>query len=100
MQLFTTAMLPASRRPDLRERTGDALRLLHERGGVALRRTPARTGWQPRTGVEVEAKAFWSAVFSVAVQMSATTPDIGHSVAVVFATWPSPTTCSTSRPLP
>lgn len=36
-----------------------------------------------------KAKAFWSAVFGVAVQMSATTPDIGYSltdsVAVVFA---------------
>ncbi|QHN31792.1 TetR family transcriptional regulator [Gordonia amarae] len=89
VQLFTTAMLLASRRTDLREHTGDTLRLLHERGEVALHRTLARIGWQPRTPVEVEAKAFWSAVFGVAVQMSATTPDIGYSltdsVAVVFA---------------
>ena len=82
-------MVLVSRRQDLRSFTGDTLRLLHERGEAALHRTLTRTGWQLRTSIEVEAKAFWSAIFGVAVQMSAIAPDVGYSladsVAVVFA---------------
>ncbi len=89
VQLFTTAMVLVSRRQDLRAFTGDTLRLLHEQGEAALHRTLTRTGWQLRTSIEVEAKAFWSAIFGVAVQMSAIAPDVGYSladsVAVVFA---------------
>ncbi|MFW0793812.1 TetR/AcrR family transcriptional regulator C-terminal domain-containing protein [Gordonia sp. CPCC 205515] len=72
IELFTTAMLLVSRRTDLRERIADTLRTLHERGEQALVATLVRTGWQLRAGIDVEAKAFWTAIFGIAVQKAAT----------------------------
>ncbi|ASR04967.1 TetR/AcrR family transcriptional regulator C-terminal domain-containing protein [Gordonia rubripertincta] len=88
VELFTTAMLLTSRRTDLREHITDTLRTLHERGEQALMSTLVRTGWQLRAGIDVEAKAFWSAIFGLAVQKAATGADFGYrledAVAVIF----------------
>ncbi|AZG47630.1 TetR/AcrR family transcriptional regulator C-terminal domain-containing protein [Gordonia insulae] len=88
VELFTTAMLLVSRRPDLRERISDTLRTLHERGEEALMRTLVRTGWQLRAGIDVEAKAFWSAIFGLVIQQAAagSQPDssLEDAVAIVF----------------
>ncbi|GAB84106.1 TetR/AcrR family transcriptional regulator C-terminal domain-containing protein [Gordonia rubripertincta] len=88
IELFTTAMLLTSRRSDLREHITDTLRTLHERGEQALMSTLVRTGWQLRAGIDVEAKAFWSAIFGLAVQKAATGADFGYrledAVAVIF----------------
>ena len=47
-----------------------------------------RTGWQLRASIDVEAKAFWSAIFGLAVQKSATDDSLGPSltdaVTVIF----------------
>lgn len=72
VELFTTAMLLVARRTDLRERITDTLRTLHERGEQALLGTLVRTGWQLRAEIDVEAKAFWTAIFGIAVQKAAT----------------------------
>lgn len=88
IELFTTAMLLAGRRPDMRTTITDTLHTLHERGEAALMTTLVRTGWQLRTSITVEAKAFWSAVFGLVVQKSATGDEFGYgledAVAVVF----------------
>lgn len=88
VELFTTAMLLTSRRTDLREHITDTLRTLHERGEQALMSTLVRTGWKLRAGIDVEAKAFWSAIFGLAVQKAATGADFGYrledAVAVIF----------------
>ena len=88
IELFTTAMLLTSRRSDLREHITDTLRTLHGRGEQALMSTLVRTGWTLRAGIDVEAKAFWSAIFGLAVQKAATGADFGYrledAVAVIF----------------
>ncbi|MFW0786412.1 TetR/AcrR family transcriptional regulator C-terminal domain-containing protein [Gordonia sp. CPCC 206044] len=88
VELFTTAMLLVSRRHDLRDRITDTLQTLHERGEDALMRTLVRTGWQLRADIDVESKAFWSAIFGLTVQKAATGPDFTYSledaVAVIF----------------
>lgn len=89
VELFTTAMLLTARRTDLREHITDTLRTLHERGEQALMSTLVRTGWKLRAGgIDVEAKAFWSAIFGLAVQKAATGADFGYrledAVAVIF----------------
>lgn len=88
VELFTTAMLLTSRRTDLREHITDTLRTLHQRGEQALMSTLVRTGWRLRAGIDVEAKAFWSAIFGLAVQKAATGADFGYrledAVAVIF----------------
>ncbi|SDU79219.1 TetR/AcrR family transcriptional regulator C-terminal domain-containing protein [Gordonia westfalica] len=88
IELFTTAMLLTSRRSDLREHITDTLRTLHERGEQALMSTLVRTGWTLRARIDVEAKAFWSAIFGLAVQKAATGADFGYrledAVAVIF----------------
>ena len=49
-----------------------------------------RTGWQLRAGIDVESKAFWSAIFGLVIQKTATGESFGYSleeaVAVIFAT--------------
>ncbi|MYR08230.1 TetR family transcriptional regulator [Gordonia sp. SID5947] len=80
VELFTTAMLLVSRRPDLRENISDTLRNLHERGEEALMRTLVRTGWQLRADIGVEARAFWSAIFGLIVQKAATGTDFEYSI--------------------
>lgn len=88
VEMFTTAMLLVSRREDLREHITTTLRTLHERGADALMATLVRTGWQLRAPIDVEAKAFWSAVFGLVVQKAATGAEFGYSledaVAVIF----------------
>ncbi|TYQ09211.1 UNVERIFIED_ORG: TetR family transcriptional regulator [Gordonia westfalica J30] len=88
VELFTTSMLLTSRRTDLREHITDTLRTLHQRGEQALMSTLVRTGWRLRAGIDVEAKAFWSAIFGLAVQKAATGADFGYrledAVAVIF----------------
>ncbi|MEP9417055.1 TetR/AcrR family transcriptional regulator C-terminal domain-containing protein [Gordonia sp. VNQ95] len=88
VEMFTTAMLLVSRRTDLRDHITDTLRTLHERGAEALMQTLVRTGWQLRTTIEVEAQAFWSAIFGLAVQKSATGdafgPTLTDAVTVIF----------------
>ncbi|GAC85275.1 TetR/AcrR family transcriptional regulator C-terminal domain-containing protein [Gordonia paraffinivorans] len=88
VELFTTAMLLVSRRTDLRPHITDTLRTLHERGEQALMATLVRTGWELRAGIDVEARAFWSAIFGLAVQKAATGSDFGYrledAVAVIF----------------
>ncbi|OBC06561.1 TetR family transcriptional regulator [Gordonia sp. 852002-50816_SCH5313054-c] len=88
VEMFTTAMLLVSRRPDLREFITATLHTLHERGEEALMQKLVRTGWQLRASIGVEAKAFWSAIFGLAVQKSATDDSLGPSltdaVTVIF----------------
>ena len=88
VEMFTTAMLLVSRRPDLREFITTTLHTLHERGEEALMQKLVRTGWQLRASIGVEAKAFWSAIFGLAVQKSATDDSLGPSltdaVTVIF----------------
>ena len=89
VEMFTTAMLLVSRRDDLRELITTTLHTLHERGEEALMQKLVRTGWQLRASIDVEAKAFWSAIFGLAVQKSATDDSLGpsltDSVTVIFA---------------
>ncbi|WP_346764747.1 TetR/AcrR family transcriptional regulator C-terminal domain-containing protein [Rhodococcus sp. HNM0569] len=89
VELFTSAMLLAGRKPELRQRITDTLRTLHVRGEAALLRTLVRTGWKLRTDIDVEAKAFWSAIFGLVIQKAATGESFGYSleeaVAVIFA---------------
>lgn len=88
VELFTTAMLMAKRRPDIREHIGTTLAELYERGEQALMRTLVRTGWQLRAEIGVEARAFWSAIFGIVIQKAAVGDEFGYSleeaVAVVF----------------
>lgn len=102
VELFTTAMLLVSRRPDLREQITDTLRTLHERGESALMHTLVRTGWELRADIGVEARAFWSAVFGLIVQKAATGEEFGYSleeaVAVIFTNLQIPETVL-DRPL-
>ncbi|MCM3895849.1 MULTISPECIES: TetR/AcrR family transcriptional regulator C-terminal domain-containing protein [Gordonia] len=88
VEMFTTAMLLVSRRDDLRELITTTLHTLHERGEKALMQKLVRTGWQLRASIDVEAKAFWSAIFGLAVQKSATDDSLGPSltdaVTVIF----------------
>lgn len=88
VELFATAMLLVARRTDLRPLITDTLTVLHERGEEALLSTLVRTGWQLRAGIDVEARAFWSAIFGLAVQKASTGADFGYrledAVAVVF----------------
>ncbi|QNG20630.1 TetR family transcriptional regulator [Rhodococcus triatomae] len=96
VELFTSAMLLVARRTDLRELITDTLRTLHTRGEDALLRTLVRTGWTLRAGIDVEAKAFWSAVFGLVIQKTATGESFGYSleeaVAVIFANLQIPET--------
>ncbi|MDL9938920.1 TetR/AcrR family transcriptional regulator C-terminal domain-containing protein [Gordonia sp. ABSL1-1] len=89
VELFTTAMMIVSRRNDLREHITDTLRILHDRADAALIATLMRTGWQLYSPIDVETKAFWSAIFGLVVQKSATGAEFGYtlqdSVAVLFA---------------
>ncbi|WP_374212599.1 TetR/AcrR family transcriptional regulator C-terminal domain-containing protein [Rhodococcus tibetensis] len=89
VELFVEAMLMTGRRGELREHITDTLRTLHSSGENALIRTLMRTGWQLRAGIDVEAKAFWSAIFGLAIQKTATGESFGYSlgeaVAVIFA---------------
>lgn len=80
VELFTTAMLLVSRRPDLRQHITDTLATLHDRGEAALLNTLVRTGWQLRADIGVEARAFWSAIFGLIVQNAATGDQLGTSV--------------------
>lgn len=89
VELFTTAMLLVSRRTDLRPLVAETLETLYHRGEQALLDTLVRTGWQLRTEVAVEARAFWSAIFGLIVQQAALgadelTADAFDAVAVVF----------------
>ncbi|MFZ2178080.1 MAG: TetR/AcrR family transcriptional regulator C-terminal domain-containing protein [Rhodococcus sp. (in: high G+C Gram-positive bacteria)] len=89
VELFTEAMLMTGRRGELRDLITDTLRTLHSSGEQALLRTLMRTGWQLRAGIDVESKAFWSAIFGLVIQKSATGETFGYSleeaVAVIFA---------------
>ncbi|MDY6810120.1 MAG: TetR/AcrR family transcriptional regulator C-terminal domain-containing protein [Actinomycetota bacterium] len=88
VELFTTAMSMASRRADLRPQIADALAVLHDRGAEALMRTLVRTGWELRAPIDVEAKAFWSAIFGLVIQQAAAGDQLGSgledAVAIVF----------------
>ncbi|MCR5979401.1 TetR family transcriptional regulator [Gordonia jinghuaiqii] len=101
VELFTTAMLLVARRADLREHITETLRTLHVRGEHALMATLVRTGWKLRAGIDVEARAFWSAIFGLAVQKAATGSDFGwrleDSVAVIFTTLQIPDRVLDSR---
>ena len=88
VELFTTAMLMAKRRSDIRDSITTTLAELHARGEDALMRTLVRTGWQLRNEIGVEARAFWSAIFGLVIQKAAAGDEFGYSledaVAVVF----------------
>ena len=88
VELFTTAMSMASRRADLRPQIAEALVALHRRGAEALMRTLVRTGWELRAPIDVEAKAFWSAIFGLVIQQAAAGAELDYSlenaVAIVF----------------
>lgn len=62
---------------------------MHSSGEDALIRTLIRTGWKLRAGIDVESKAFWSAIFGLVIQKTATGESFGYSleeaVAVIFA---------------
>ncbi|MEE4023612.1 TetR/AcrR family transcriptional regulator C-terminal domain-containing protein [Gordonia sp. PKS22-38] len=96
VELFTTAMSMSSRRTDLRPQISETLSVLHERGQDALMRTLVRTGWQLRASIDVEAKAFWSAIFGLVIQQAAAGEHLGYSleeaVAVVFTNLQIPDT--------
>lgn len=88
VRLFVAAMLLAGRRPGLDELITEALATLHTAGEQALTRTLQRKEWTLRAGVDVEARAFWSAIFGLAIQKAATDDRFGYSledaVTVVF----------------
>ena len=96
VELFVEAMLMTGRRGELRDLITDTLRTLHSSGEDALIRTLMRTGWQLRAGIDVEAKAFWSAIFGLVIQKTATGESFGYSleeaVAVIFANLQIPDT--------
>lgn len=96
VELFVEAMLMTGRRGELRDLITDTLRTLHSSGEDALIRTLMRTGWQLRAGIDVEAKAFWSAIFGLVIQKTATGESFGYSleeaVAVIFANLQIPET--------
>ncbi|MFT4042953.1 MAG: TetR/AcrR family transcriptional regulator C-terminal domain-containing protein [Gordonia sp. (in: high G+C Gram-positive bacteria)] len=102
VELFTTAMLLVTRRPDLRQLITDTLHTLHTQGEQALMTTLMRTGWQLRADIDVEARAFWSAIFGLAVQKAATGTEFGYrledAVAVIFTNLGIPDTIL-DRPL-
>lgn len=112
VELFTTAMLLVSRRTDLRPLVAETLETLYHRGEQALLDTLVRTGWQLRTEVAVEARAFWSAIFGLIVQQAALgadelTADAFDAVAVVFTNMQipdsvldTPLTSTTETPVP
>ncbi|MDL9946494.1 TetR/AcrR family transcriptional regulator C-terminal domain-containing protein [Gordonia sp. ABSL11-1] len=88
VELFTTAMSMASRRPELRPQIAETLSDLHRRGAEALMRTLVRTGWELRAPIDVEARAFWSAIFGLVIQQAAASDELDYSleeaVAIVF----------------
>lgn len=90
VEIFVEAMVMTGRRGELRDLISTTLRTLHASGEAALLGTLARTGWQLRASIDVEAKAFWSAIFGLVVQKTATGESFGYSleeaVAVIFAT--------------
>lgn len=90
VEIFVEAMMMTGRRGELCSLISDTLRTLHTSGENALLRTLIRTGWQLRAGIDVESKAFWSAIFGVVIQKKATGESFGYSlddaVAVIFAT--------------
>ncbi|MGC0366685.1 AcrR family transcriptional regulator [Rhodococcus sp. 27YEA15] len=90
VELFVEAMMMTGRRGELRDLISETLRTLHSSGEDALLRTLMRTGWTLRAGIDVESKAFWSAIFGLVIQKSATGESFGYSleeaVAVMFAT--------------
>lgn len=90
VEIFVEAMMMTGRRGELRSLISDTLRTLHSSGETALLRTLVRTGWQLRAGIDVESKAFWSAIFGLVIQKTATGESFGYSleeaVAVIFAT--------------
>ncbi|MBP1053415.1 MULTISPECIES: TetR/AcrR family transcriptional regulator C-terminal domain-containing protein [Rhodococcus] len=90
VELFVEAMMMTGRRGELRDLISETLRTLHSSGETALLRTLIRTGWQLRAGIDVESKAFWSAIFGLVIQKTATGESFGYSleeaVAVIFAT--------------
>ena len=96
VELFTSAMLMTGRRSELRDLITDTLRTLHSSGEDALIRTLMRTGWHLRAGIDVESKAFWSAIFGLVIQKTATGESFGYSleeaVAVIFANLQIPET--------
>ena len=96
VELFTSAMLMTGRRGELRDLITDTLRTLHSSGEDALIRTLIRTGWKLRAGIDVESKAFWSAIFGLVIQKTATGESFGYSleeaVAVIFANLQIPET--------
>lgn len=88
VELFTTAMSMASRRNELRPQIAETLADLHRRGAEALMRTLVRTGWELRAPIDVEAKAFWSAIFGLIIQQAAAADELDYSledaVTIVF----------------
>lgn len=90
VEMFTTAMLAVAHRPDLTDHITTTLATLHQHGEQALLATLVRTGWTLRASVDVEAKAFWSAIFGLAVQHCAAGDSLGRplteAVTVVFTT--------------
>lgn len=88
VELFTMAMSMASRRVDLRPQIAETLAELHERGAEALMRTLMRTGWELRAPIDVEAKAFWSAIFGLVIQQAVAGDQLGYrpedAVEIVF----------------
>ncbi|MDF0530751.1 TetR/AcrR family transcriptional regulator C-terminal domain-containing protein [Tsukamurella sp. 8F] len=86
VRLFVEAMLLAGRRPEHRPAVDSALAQLYEAGERALMDTLVRTGWELRAAPGVEARAFWSAVFGIAVQKHAgvSARSLEDAVTVVF----------------
>lgn len=88
VKLFVEAMLLAGRRGELADLITQTLQTLHAAGEEALIRTLVRTGWRLRAGIDVEARAFWSAIFGLTIQKTATGENFGGSledaVSVVF----------------
>jgi AcrR family transcriptional regulator len=88
VELFVKAMLLAGRRPELTEPITATLRTLHTSGSDALLRTLIRTGWQLRAEIDVESRAFWSAIFGLVIQKAASGDAFGYrledAVSVVF----------------
>lgn len=83
---FIEAMVLARHRPDLAPLVGRTLRRLYAEGERAIQEKVSEGSWQIRTTPEREARAFWAAVFGVALEQTVMgdMPNQGSVEAVVL----------------
>ncbi len=83
--LFAEAMSVARFNPDLQRQIEQTLDRLHSEGARAVSEVCDAHSWSLATPADVEARAFWSTVFGVALQQAATAshPDPATARAVI-----------------